>query len=179
MHDNDPVASALRQHAQMHALMGRDMPLARLLLAKGRSCKGMRFDKKRMPSKQCFRNALVHAQAHGLAYAEGYALSGSLTKRGLVLPVEHAWCVDGQGRAIDPTWEEPEASFYLGIEFDAADVWKRVERNGTFGVFCVGPASRPDISLMLSIMPDLNPGVVHEEFLHHERDGASPQVSGP
>jgi hypothetical protein len=59
---------------------------------------------------ECFRNAFLTMMRTGLAYAEGYAVTG--TK----IPVLHAWNVDAEGSVIDSTWE-PVGSAYFGIVF--------------------------------------------------------------
>ncbi|MGW2255142.1 hypothetical protein ACWCXH_33895 [Kitasatospora sp. NPDC001660] len=45
-----------------------------------------------------------------LAYVEGMAWTG-------MFPMEHAWCGDPHGRALDPTWRETAAA-YLGLPVD-------------------------------------------------------------
>lgn len=63
--------------------------------------------------KACFATAARLADAHPgeLYYVEGYADPGI---NGLAFPLEHAWCVDGQGRVVDPTWA-PVGVAYLGV----------------------------------------------------------------
>jgi hypothetical protein len=60
--------------------------------------------------KSCFANATRHAARHGLAYAEGFAL----TTAGLAVP--HAWCAHRDGTVEDPTWDDDRLA-YLGIAF--------------------------------------------------------------
>ena len=69
--------------------------------------------------KACYYNArkLARQANRGrsvLRYCEGYACSNKLG-----LPLAHAWCVDQEGRVIDPTWDEnPEGETgadYFGI----------------------------------------------------------------
>ena len=69
--------------------------------------KGMR----KRADKACFLNALrvVLRDDTTYSYAEGLAW----TKLGAV---HHAWVVDSDGNAIDPTWKEP-ASGYYGVVF--------------------------------------------------------------
>lgn len=64
--------------------------------------------------KRCFANALELALAHPeLSYCEGYAMRGDLP-----LAIYHAWCVDHEGRLVEPTWETPDPSAsYIGITF--------------------------------------------------------------
>ena len=107
----------------------------RLLLAHGREWTPAplpsRFAR-RLP-KRCFGNALGLAnQAKGLAYCEGYAISGYV---GLPLPVEHAWCVSADGTVVDPTWTDSDASVYFGIAFAPAFAKSAAKRNGGAVVF--------------------------------------------
>lgn len=174
---SDPLSSALRQHVAMRAMLGADMPLARLLIAKGQAYPGTAFRGQRMRAKACFENALKYAEANGLRYAEGFGLSGGLMRRGIVLPVEHAWCVDSDGLAVDPTWDDPAASYYLGIDFKPAEVWKRVVETGTFGIFYSSRSAEPDFAFMEGLMPGLKPGVVHACFLGREEEAEGPDIS--
>lgn len=152
----DLIRETLEQHVNMRLAAGADMPLGRLVLGIGKGYEGISFADKRRPSRKCYENALKYAEAKGLRYAEGYGLSGTLLKGGCVFPVEHAWCVDRDGRAVDPTWEEPEASFYMGIEFDVWQVWRRVSQTGTFGMFHKGPTGAEDVQFMQSLAPHLD-----------------------
>ncbi len=66
---------------------------------------------KRGREKHCYVNAykLALANPGEFSYVEGYATA--------VIPVEHAWNVDREGRVIDctPHWEK--ATDYFGVEF--------------------------------------------------------------
>jgi len=73
---------------------------------------------KRGPMRQCFMNAVKMATSGRLVtYCEGYAMG--------VMPVLHAWCVDQEGRVIDPTWSMPDAVYY-GVPFKTEYVLRRV-----------------------------------------------------
>lgn len=159
------LEEALRSHLSMRALLGADMPIARLVLALGVPRGGAAFKGRRMQPKACFRNAAVYAERHGMLYEEGYALSGRLAACGIVLPVEHAWCVDANGMAVDPTWEEPETSLYLGVSFRPREVMDRVARKGTFGMFQSGRAGLDDREFLESLLPGLNPGEVDPAYV--------------
>lgn len=150
-----PMRETLERHIDLYLAAGGDMPLARLVLKIGKAYAGVPFRGKPRAPKKCFENALRYAEANGLRYAEGYGLSGTLIKNGLFFPVEHAWCVDDEGNAVDPTWRNPETSLYYGIEFDVWQVWSRVSRTGTFGMFHSGPAGLADIDYMESLFPGL------------------------
>lgn len=174
--DDHPVARALIAHVSLLAAAGGDMPLARLMLARGKSYSGTRYVGMRMTPKMCFKNAIRLAERKGYRYAEGYALSGTLLTSGIVFPVEHAWCVDRDGNAVDPTWEDPENSHYLGIEFDVTEVWKRTALTGTFGMFFKGVAGTVDHDFLETLMPDLKPGEVDPNFLP-DGEGLLPRPS--
>ena len=81
----------------------------------------------KMPPKLCFTNAFGLAQSRGWSYAEGWATS--------VIPVHHAWCLNDAGRVVDPTWEEPEQSAYMGLRLDLDYVRTILLRSETWGVF--------------------------------------------
>ena len=84
-----------------------------------------------MPHKgrwgRCFANAFRLAMKRGeLRYAEGYA------KRSDSFGMLHAWCVDAQGRVVDPTWNFP--ADYYGVIYDLAYVGCVARKKGAFGV---------------------------------------------
>lgn len=62
--------------------------------------------------KNCYYNCqqLLELQPD-LIYCEGYALSDDIP-----MPFAHAWLIDKEGHAIDPTWETPGVA-YLGVPF--------------------------------------------------------------
>ncbi|MDP9792511.1 hypothetical protein J2S43_001023 [Catenuloplanes nepalensis] len=82
----------------------------------------------KMPGQFCFRNAALAARRHGLRYAEGMASfaldSGSL-------PTAHAWCVDVDGTAVDPTWPKGHGVAYLGIVIPES-LWPGSDNIGVF-----------------------------------------------
>lgn len=79
----------------------------------------------------CYANAARYVLEHDkLHYCEGYALSLRLP-----IPVPHAWVVDDDGHAIDPTWDYPEGeAFYFGVPFLCDNTWVRLLKLGTFGI---------------------------------------------
>lgn len=75
--------------------------------------------------RQCFENALVLAQRDEFTYVEGYALRPPIP-----LLIHHGWVTDGEGHAIDPTWDDNDDCLYWGIEFD----WRWVVSLGLTGM---------------------------------------------
>ena len=62
--------------------------------------------------QQCFLNALdLASDKSELFYVEGFAIYTPTS-----LPVHHAWVTDGDGKAIDPTWDTPGVA-YAGVPF--------------------------------------------------------------
>lgn len=62
-----------------------------------------------------------------LTYVEGYAMA-----QGVSLPLQHAWLLDADGCAIDPTWDSPGCC-YLGIAFKTAwvkSIWNSRKQQG-------------------------------------------------
>lgn len=76
---------------------------------------------------QCFRNAANLALGwyrNELIYCEGYAIS--------VIPMMHAWCIDLQGRIIDPTgnqWTD-----YFGLAFKSMYLQEALQSQGHYGL---------------------------------------------
>jgi len=67
------------------------------------------------PPGQCYLNAFELALAHPeLSYCEGRALSMG------IVPLEHAWCVDADGKVVDVTREEYDTVDYVGVAFSEA-----------------------------------------------------------
>lgn len=78
--------------------------------------------------RECFRNAGSLAMAYPeLTYVEGMALH-------TILPTAHAWCVDRDGRVIDPTWDYSPTSAYLGIPFRRDFLYRQLEATQVWGL---------------------------------------------
>lgn len=81
--------------------------------------------------KSCFMNSYHLMLSKDYTYVEGYALG--------VIPVLHAWCLDGQGKVVDPTWRPSliqkfsGRSFY-GVAFDRRFVIQTALRRKLYGV---------------------------------------------
>ena len=78
---------------------------------------------------QCYMNAFrAMLDSGSLLYAEGL-----VSFRGI--PIEHAWCVTPDGRAVDPTIGTPDRieEFY-GVVFDTQYVLKTALRTEVYGI---------------------------------------------
>lgn len=124
--------------AMERQMIGRENLLKRFVLDKGRSFVAQPFAGQRMTPKQCFSNALHYALEHDLLYCEGYGISGDLLKKGVLLPMEHAWCCDDAFNVVDPTWRDTAGASYWGIAFNASLVAGYVAEKGWYGLFCDG-----------------------------------------
>jgi len=84
------------------------------ILQNGREMELGTTEVERGEMKACFQNAYHLAMEKDWTYCEGYAIAKGL------IPILHAWVLDGEGKVVDPTWEG-EAE-YFGCEFP----WKWV-----------------------------------------------------
>lgn len=83
-------------------------------------------DISKMTVKECFKNAtLLALERRDLTYVEGYAVG--------IIPVNHAWCVDAEGRVVDPTWPEVGTEYY-GVPFDKEWLFREVEKMKYYGL---------------------------------------------
>ena len=78
----------------------------------------------------CYRNAAQLAETEGWTYVEGVAASERLG-----IAMFHAWCLDDDGRVVDPTWEEPEQCVYWGIPFAEDFVYELLRHYDLYGFF--------------------------------------------
>jgi hypothetical protein len=149
-----------------------------LVLQRGRSMPGQRRPAgvPRGPSGECFRNAGRLAM-RGHRYAEGFALP----EHGV--PVLHAWCLDGRGRVIDPTWEVPERAVYFGVPLPIELVLTASLRHGSWGVF--GNDHHDDFRLLRGGLAAEDPtgpggrGGRHRPLSHgHVSPAATPEPPG-
>jgi hypothetical protein len=71
-----------------------------------------------MRMQQCFENAYrVARRTKAFHYVEGVALG--------LIPMDHAWVIDQDGNAYDPTWASTAtglASAYIGVELNLDEV---------------------------------------------------------
>lgn len=89
-----------------------------------------KYRKWRGKPKACLYNAVELALSSELDYVEGYALPA----KGLQLPMPHAWCVDGGGKVIDPTWHKVVGLEYFGLAFDKGLLREQHPRGFPFGL---------------------------------------------
>lgn len=80
-----------------------------------------------MRPRQCFDNAFNmvwntrrrRQRDQRLRYVEGYAMA--------IIPVLHAWCVNGLDQVVEPTWTEPGVAYFGAVfELDAVQERRRV-----------------------------------------------------
>lgn len=125
-----PYEGSMQELLRMEANMG--LVGSRFLLAAG-IAGGPRSTAryKRGLPKKCYQNAFELATNNpDLTYCEGRAV-------GAMFPVEHAWCIDAQGRVVDNTWIDGDAQqAYFGAAFKTDFLLGWVERQARYGVLC-------------------------------------------
>ena len=106
----------------------------RLVLDRGAVFKGSFLPETVRPGapKLCFENAyrLSRKTKGRLRYCEGFGLRTTIG-----FPIHHAWCVDQDGRVVDPTWSDPDACEYLGITLDPTTTARLRAITGTASAF--------------------------------------------
>jgi hypothetical protein len=81
----------------------------------------------RLEQHNCFGNALHVAIDGDFTYVEGKVFVHGC-------PLDHAWCIDGDGNVIDPTTEGKGINGYFGVPLKTDYVKKAVLKNGVYGV---------------------------------------------
>ena len=94
---------------------------------------------KRGKRKECARNATRISLDGDYVYVEGFALAPQL------IPIFHAWCVDAEGKVIDPTWDYHPGTAYFGVPFNREFVLEIMLNTGYYGI--LGPG-RPYFPLL-------------------------------
>lgn len=126
------LLSMARMHEQHHngrPYFFRYHGYEHYVLERGRFYESMPRPKKyrRGTPRYCFNNALSLVIKHPeLTYVEGYA-------SGAVIPVQHAWVVGPDGKAMEITWEEPGDSYY-GVEFSREDLIRVIAHTKLAGI---------------------------------------------
>lgn len=91
-------------------------PITKLVTQTGRRWQAAPLPTTVRPGKpgKCYSQARALALKfpHKYFYVEGYACSEDH-----MMPIHHAWCSDGSGLVIDPTWPIPERAVYAGAAF--------------------------------------------------------------
>jgi hypothetical protein len=92
------------------------------------------FVGKRKTMKACYMNSYRLATGDpDLTYVEGYVNIG-------IMPIEHAWVIDGAGFVIDPTLVAPDPKKhvnplgYFGIPFKTSYIQKVALRSKVYGI---------------------------------------------
>jgi hypothetical protein len=119
--DPDHAAHLVRQvteRAEAAEREGRTSDVERFVLAHGRSYGRVAPGRTTLMARNtCHQNAASLAESSGLTYVEGYALVAVPN----LCALDHAWCVDADGRVVEPTWREPGLT-YFGVRFAPAYV---------------------------------------------------------
>ena len=128
------VRGFLEQEQQMFRLMqnenriGDYRSMGEFVLRNGRNFEPAPLppDVKRGKMKECYLNAgqLSTRNPDRFIYCEGYALG--------VIPVMHAWCVDLEGRVVEPTWKD--GTEYFGVAIKHGYLIRMMQRTETWGV---------------------------------------------
>jgi hypothetical protein len=81
--------------------------------------------------KQCYMNAyrLATRLPDEYTYVEGMAIPDVVS-----IPMGHAWCVDNNGKVVDPTWPLPGKA-YFGVHLSAEFIQRHSAKTGVYGVF--------------------------------------------
>ncbi len=84
--------------------------------------------------RRCYEAAHRLADERGWTYCEGYALVPSCAP---FIGIEHAWCLDDQGRVADPALPDGYATIYWGLPLTTA--FRQGEGRGHNAVLTIGP----------------------------------------
>ena len=131
------------QFEAMHAAWP-DQKFIKFMLENGRDYEygPASFAGPRGEPKQCFMNA-THLALNdpALTYVEG--------KVGLIIPIDHAWCIDADGMVVDPTLAPAVAdgsfdrvSGYFGVPFRTEYLRKAIFRNNNYGLLDIMSAPK-------------------------------------
>jgi len=85
-------------------------------------------DLERGEKKLCFMNALL-VDSSRYTYCEGWGISEDLA-----IPIQHAWVIDRQGNAYDPTWDYDTKAFYFGVPINHSWAIERTLEQEVYGI---------------------------------------------
>lgn len=117
----------------------------------------------------CYENAanLVLRRPSGeLHYCEGFAIPKTM------FPMEHAWCIDNEGRVIDPTWDD--ATDYYGAIFQRQFVKSEMLRTEYYGIL----HRRPNLMLFSEAQLCINDsiiGTLHDAYRKGSHKSKAPK----
>jgi len=121
----DSIRSCLQQTVTLHESVGHVKSLEHFVLEHGRPFIEVAPPRWFLPwmqkPRQCFSNSLQLTVVDRLRYVEGFAVLATVN-----LPVHHGWCLDGDGRVVDPTWGTRGVT-YFGVPFKHAYAAARYE----------------------------------------------------
>lgn len=128
-----PLPESIDEYLRMMVKLYGDQPSpASFLLEHGRHYRTTpeTFAGRRDPPRRCFMNAALRAIAGEGTYVEGIAA--------WLIPFDHAWVVDAEGRVVDPTLRarDPDEVAYFGVPFETEFLRKRLIKRGVYGLFC-------------------------------------------
>lgn len=129
------LTALLTAQVEMTSRIGYPSLVERFVLRNARAERqGAIFTGRRGTPKECYRNAALYAERHGATYVEGFGYRVGV----LPIPIAHAWCVDQHGSVVDPTWDRPETSIYLGVEIPIDLLRERLIATEHYGLFANG-----------------------------------------
>ena len=105
---------------------------ADFVMKHGRWWEGQKRPKRHKKDKPryCYDNAGKLATASQLHYVEGYYVTENI-----MMPLQHAWCVDDVGMVVDTTYRYPWRAVYFGVKFKLTYVLQQTLDNGYYGIF--------------------------------------------
>lgn len=126
------ISTYLQQVVKLHKTVGDHHSIERFVLEHGQAFTVVAPKRSFVPwvqrANQCFCNCIQLAYMERLVYVEGFA-----TLPEPAIEMHHAWCLDSQGRVVDPTWKEP-ALAYFGVPFAVTYVHVRYDDQARYGM---------------------------------------------
>jgi len=107
------IQTALQRSVTFHESAGFKTSPDHFILKHGRLFTSIAPKRRFLPwlkrAHSCYTNCLQLSRIERLVYVEGCAVVA-----GTGVEVGHAWCLDADGRVLDPTWEVP-GDAYFGV----------------------------------------------------------------